>query len=406
MTFQVDIRQIIHAFSDALDLVGIDEVQHGKRVALMACSCCEALQFEPLEIEKVYHASQLHDCGVSSTKVHRKLVTELDWSDSQEHCIRGEQLLKRCRMLKDLSLIIRYHHTHWEDLPPELDPDVALISNLIYLTDRVDALIFQQAGRDILQKRNFIFDTIKKYQGVFFEPKLTDTFLDIAKNEVFWFKLDSQHLSRYIIEMEQKPKIQHVDKNTFLELAKMFAEIVDAKSTFTVEHSLGVSRLAKYIGSLVGLSEDIQDMLEVAGLLHDLGKLNVPDEILEKPGPLTEEERMIMMRHSFESYQILSRISGFDQIAQWAAFHHEALAGSGYPFHKDRKGLSVEARIVSVADVFQALAQNRPYRDFLPLKKIFIIMDDMVTKGTLDHQLVALIKTRSEQCLKQAKCLD
>ena len=84
-------------------------------------------------------------------------------------------------------------------------------------------------------------------------------------------------------------------------------------------------------------------MLEVAGLLHDLGKLNVPDEILEKPGPLTGEERMIMMRHSFESYQILRRISGFEQIAEWAAFHHEVLTGTGYPFRKDKKELLAAA---------------------------------------------------------------
>jgi len=188
-------------------------------------------------------------------------------------------------------------------------------------------------------------------------------------------------------------------------MATIFAEIVDAKSPFTVEHSLGVSRLAKFIGDLVGLSEDKQNMLEVAGLLHDLGKLNVPDEILEKPGALSLEERMIMMRHSFESYQILSRIEGFEDISKWAAFHHEALSGKGYPFHKDKKGLSLEARIVAVADIFQALAQNRPYRNSLPKDEISNIMDDMVDRGHLDPQLVDLTKSNSEKCLQYATCV-
>lgn len=406
MTLQVDIRQVIHSFSDALDLVGIDEVQHGKRVAFMAWECGKAMKLDSAKMEKIYHASLLHDCGVSSTQVHRNLVTELDWSGSQEHCIRGEKLLKRCRLFSGLSLIIRYHHTHWQDLPSELDPDVALISNLIYLSDRADALIAQHGGSDILRTRHTVLDNIKKYRGVFFDTRLTDTFLDVANSEYFWLMLDSRHLGRFIMGMEQKSKPQDVDRNTFLEMAIIFAEIVDAKSSFTVKHSLGVARLAKFIGSLVGFSDDKLGMLEVAGLLHDLGKLNVPDEILEKPGPLTEEERMIMMRHSFESYQILSRISGFEQIAQWAAFHHESLAGTGYPFRKDKKGLSLEARTVAVADVFQALAQNRPYRDLLPPEKIFIIMDNKVAEGTLDPQLVALTKIHAEQCLRHAKCLD
>lgn len=405
MTFKVDIRQVTHSFSDALDLVGIDEVQHGKRVAFMALTCGKEMNLDPTNLERIYHASLLHDCGVSSTQIHRKLVTELDWSGSQEHCIRGEKLLEQCRPFSDLALIIRYHHTHWEDLPLDLAPDVALISNLIYLTDRVDALIAQHGGNNILHKRHIIFETIKKYRGIFFSTELTDIFLNVANSEYFWLMLDPRHLSRFIVEMEKEPKSQDVDRNIFLKMATIFAEIVDAKSPFTVEHSLGVSRLARFIGDLVGLSKDKQYKLEVAGLLHDLGKLNVPDEILEKPGPLTLEERMVMMRHSFESYQILSRISGFEDIAKWAAFHHEALAGNGYPFHKDKKELSLEARIVAIADVFQALAQNRPYRDSLPKDEILFIIDEMVAKGTLDPQLVALTKTYSEKCLQCANCI-
>ena len=405
MTFQVDIRQVIHSLSDALDLVGIDEVQHGKRVAFMAWECGKAMKLDPVKMEKIYHASLLHDCGVSSTQAHRKLVTELDWSNSQEHCIRGEKLLRKCRLFSDLSLIIRHHHTHWQDLP-SLDPDIALISNLIYLADRADALIFQQGASNILSTRPIVLDIVKKYRGTFFDKRLTDTFLEVANSEYFWLMLDSRHLNRFLMRMEQKSKPQHVGRDTFLEMAIIFAEIVDAKSPFTVEHSLGVASLAKFMGGLSGLSDDKQYMLEVAGLLHDLGKLNVPDEILEKSGPLTDEERMIMMRHSFESYQILSRISGFEEIAQWAAFHHEALTGKGYPFHKDKNGLSLEARIVAVADVFQALVQNRPYRDLLSTENIFIIMDELVANGTLDHQLVALTKTHAEQCLRCAKCLD
>lgn len=406
MRFQVDIRQVIHSFSDALDLVGIDEVQHGKRVAFMARECGKAMMFDPLKLDKVYHASLLHDCGVSSTQVHRKLVTKLDWSGSQEHCIRGEKLLKRCRLFDGLPLIIRYHHTHWQDLPTGLDPDVALISNLIFISDRVDALIAQHSSTDILRARYPILDTINKYRGVFFEKGLTDTFFEVAASERFWLMLDSRHISRYIMEMEQNSQPLFVDKNTFLEVATIFADIVDAKSTFTVEHSLGVASLARFIGSLVDLSDDEQDMLEVAGLLHDIGKLNIPDNILEKPGPLSEEERLIMMRHSFESYQILRRISGFEQISQWVAFHHEALAGTGYPFHKDQKGLAIEARIIAVADVFQALAQKRPYRDPLPPEKIIAVMADMVENGSLDPKLVALTKIHVEQCWHHAKCLD
>lgn len=406
MTMQVDIRQVIHAFSDALDLVGIDDVQHGKRVAFMAVECGKAMKFDPIQLDIIYHAALLHDCGVSSTQVHRNLVSELDWEGSQEHCLRGEALLSRCSLISGLAPIIRYHHTHWEDLPNGLDPEVARISNLIYLADRVDALTAQRGDTDLLSAKAGILKTIKKYRGLFFEAGLTDMFLKISAGELFWLMLEPRHLTRFILKMEKEARPRQVDHPTFLELAMIFADIVDAKSPFTVQHSLGVARLAKFLGELSGLSGEVCDKLEVAGLLHDLGKLNVPDEILEKPGPLTEAERMVMMRHSFESYQILVNITGFNEIAQWAAFHHEALSGMGYPFHKTENELCLEARIISVADVFQALVQKRPYRDSLPTEEVFATMQTKVAGGALDPDLVALVRTHAGQCRRRAECLD
>lgn len=402
MTLQVDIRQLVHSLSDTLDLVGVDEVQHGKRVAFMAHSCANVMDLSGKELDRLYHAALLHDCGVSSTEVHRKLVSELDWSESEEHCIRGEELLGRCRVFEGLPQIIRYHHTHWEDMPDFIDPQTALFSNLIYLVDRVDALIAQNGETDILMARHSICDTIEKYRGRFFETGLTDTFLRVAESEIFWLMLDPRHLTRYLMEMEKGALPVMADPDTVLEMAEVFADIVDAKSAFTLAHSKGVGRLARYLGHLAGLDEQNPDMLEVAGLLHDLGKLNVPDAVLEKPGPLTDKERSIMLRHSFESYQILRRISGFEQIARWAAFHHEELSGGGYPFRKTSEALPVEARIIAVADVFQALAQKRPYRDSMPLDRIVAVIEEMAANGKLDPDLTQMVKSHAETCLDKA----
>lgn len=406
MTLQFDIRQLVHSLSDTLDLVGLDEVHHGKRVAFMAWNCAGNMQLNDEQLDRVYHASLLHDCGVSSSEVHRNLVNEFDWSESQEHCIKGEALLNRCRLFQKLSLIIRYHHTHWQDLPDSLEYEDALISNLIYLTDRVDALIFQQQESDILMVRDKIFDIIQRYRGSYFNTELVDVFLDVAENEFFWLTLEPRHLTRYLTVMEQQKTSQAAGMDTVLEISNMFADIVDAKSSFTFEHSKGVSRLSKFIGELLQLPTETLNMLEVAGLLHDLGKLNIPDEILEKPGPLTKNERAVMLRHSFESYQILSRITGFEEIAEWAAFHHEEIAGSGYPFRKKQNSLSIEARIIAVADVFQALAQNRPYRDSLPPEEIVTIMNEMTFNGKLDTYLTELIKENFDKCFQHAQCIE
>ena len=399
MPNQIDFRQVVHALSDALDLVGVDELQHGKRVAFMAVECGRALGLDDAKLDRLYHAALLHDCGVSSTTVHRYLVTELDWAGADEQCRVGHDLLLEHELFADLAPLIRYHHTHWDKLTAkDINNETALINNCIYLVDRVDALVAKQSIEELLFCNEEIRDTIAKYRGSFFAPQLVDVFMDVSANEFFWLNLHPRHLDLYLSEMSLESKPQPIDQDCLLRIARMFATIVDAKSPFTVEHSHGVSRLAKRLGTLLDLPETNCEELEVAGLLHDLGKLRVPDEILEKPGPLNEKERATMKHHSFESYQILRRIDGFESIAEMAALHHETLSGEGYPFHRAEAGLSREARIIAVADVFQALAQNRPYRGSMSPEKTMAILQEMADSNKLDQKIVRTVKENFSSC--------
>ena len=141
-------------------------------------------------------------------------------------------------------------------------------------------------------------------------------------------------------------------------------------------------------------------------MLHDLGKLNTPDQILEKPGPLNEIERSIMNQHSYETYEILRHIDGLGEVARWAAYHHEGINGAGYPFHPSERNLSVEARIIAVADVFQALVQDRPYRKGMSLEQVLGILDDMTARGKTDAAIVALARRHGEQCFAIANGSD
>ena len=117
---------------------------------------------------------------------------------------------------------------------------------------------------------------------------------------------------------------------------------------------------AKLISQLHGFTRNEVKLMEIAGNLHDIGKMAVPNRILEKPGKLDDDEMAVMKAHTYNSYEVINSIDGMQQIAEWAAFHHEKLDGSGYPFHRDRDSLNLGARIMSVADVFTALTEERP----------------------------------------------
>ena len=138
-------------------------------------------------------------------------------------------------------------------------------------------------------------------------------------------------------------------------------------------------------------------LMEIAGNLHDIGKLAIPNAILNKPGKLTKEEFAVMKSHTYYTYSVIKTIGGLEQIAEWAAFHHERLDGSGYPFHCTADELSTGARILMVADIFTALAEDRPYRKGMSKEGIYQIIKQFSDRRLLDTRIVDLLFENYEE---------
>ena len=390
MTLRIDLKSAILALSDALDLVGVSDFQHGKRVAMIARETGLMLGLPEKRLDRLVCASLLHDLGVSSTAVHRRLLREADWDDRQAHCETGYRLLQPFAHLSLVANAIRYHHTPWRQLPAELSEVDGLDSNLIFLGDRVDAMLIQRGLENPLFNRDGIVEAIVALAGCELSSDLVQAFVAAAAREAFWIALVPRHVQRYLGDLSLSDWRITIDFPQFGHVARLISSIVDAKSPFTAAHSLGVAQLSRHLGERVGLTADALAEVEVAGLMHDVGKLCVPDEIVEKAGRLTPLEFSVMERHSFETYQILRHIPGLEQVAEWAAFHHEALNGNGYPFRCGPDRIAREARIVAVADVFQALAQERPYRVAQRAEQIPRFLNDFVRREVLDRDIVAL----------------
>ena len=404
MNITIDLGQAIHALSDALDLVGVDQVLHGKRVGFMAMRCAEALALEGRELDDVFHAGLLHNCALSSAAAHPQMVNELDWEGSEQHCIQGGELLAGFPPLAHLAPIIRYHHTHWDELSTLGVPAAtARLANLIYLVDRVDALAAPDDERDLLLIRHGVRDTIRRLSGSFFAPELVALFMEVSESEAFWLNLEARHLIRFIYERERENRVVPISFAELKQLALIFACVVDAKSPYTLAHSLGTARLARFLAECERLTPETCDKIEIAALLHDLGKLRVPEEVLEKPGPLTRDERAAIQRHSFETYQILRGIGGLEDITLWAAYHHEKPSGRGYPFQLRGAELTIETRIIAVSDVFQALAQGRPYRQSLSPVQILEMLRTFVRNNHLDNEVVEQIGRHLDECWRLAR---
>ena len=262
--------------------------------------------------------------------------------------------------------------------------------------------LLARRGSDPLLETDEIRRWVFGRSGSAFSEAAVGAFLEASAAEAFWLTLEPHHLERALRDEMRSGRRRTVSLEGLGDLALVFAEIVDGKSPFTAAHSVAVARLAALLGALAGLDPETCGKLRIAGLLHDLGKLRVPDEVLDKPAPLDREEFAKIERHAFETYQILRRIEPLREIATWAGAHHEGLSGRGYPFHLRGEEIPLPARLLAIADVFQAFAQRRPYRGPLGAEEILGHLRRFVEAGKLDASGVDLVAANLDECYAAA----
>jgi putative two-component system response regulator len=163
---------------------------------------------------------------------------------------------------------------------------------------------------------------------------------------------------------------------------------IEAKDPYTEGHCDRLSKYSVAVGEKLGLPEDLRVALRRGGLVHDIGKLAVPESILLKPGPLTPEERKVMEQHTIAGERICAPLRSFSNVLPIIRYHHEKQDGSGYPDGLKGEQVPLTARILQVTDVYDALTTDRPYRKALSREKAFQIIRDEVKRGWWDASVV------------------
>ncbi|WP_104041163.1 HD-GYP domain-containing protein [Vibrio hyugaensis] len=402
--FEVDLKQALIWVARALDYVGVDDSHHSHRVAYIAYQCALALGWDNHQAEFCYFAGMVHDCGVSETREHMMLLETLVPQDVKAHCIRGYHTLKQCRLLAQFATPILYHHTHWDELEqidiPSFEKNVAA---LLYLADRLDfmrAHYVTNCHSDLVTlHEELIAECVLVNAGTLFNPEMCRAMVKLIMTDAFWFAMESEHIETIGMQFENIDWLQkQLSIEDLTSLGLFLARIVDAKSSFTYQHSQKVAELSRYLAKKIGLDEHDQEMIYIAGLVHDIGKLKTPDEILHKEGPLNQQEYTRIKRHTIDTELALHKVFPNAKIAEWASNHHERLDGSGYPYHKTAEALDVPSRIIAVVDVFQALSQDRPYRGRMTLQEIAIIMGEQVDSGKLCAEVYQVLWSNRQAC--------
>lgn len=392
----IDLGRVAHTVTKALDYVGVDDKSHGRRVGLVCHRISHYLGWDRETRHFMLIAGMIHDCGVSSTAIHQKLIDEMEWAGADDHCVRGAVFSRSFPPFAPYATVIRHHHDRWINLPDHLDERTKELTNLVFLADRFDvvraAFLAGRQSHDVLSARDYLTGQLAPHVGTLFSPRLFAALLEAVKKDGFWMELEDDFLDDAIFEtLAYWDHWIDLGFDDIIALGEMISHIVDAKSPFTHYHSLRVADLTHTLTGLLNYAPQHRQLLRMAALLHDVGKLRTPDEILEKPGPLSASEHDLMLRHPLDSKVVLAALFPNTPIARWAAHHHEKLNGSGYPYGWSGDQIDTETRLLTICDIFQALCQKRPYRGHLPVEEVIKIMTRMQVNGEIDPDLFALV---------------
>ncbi len=389
------------SFSRALDLALVDEEiergfqvavgqRHGERVAYIALSLAIEMTLDHKELLQVTVAGLLHDIGAIANfrKCHGdpKIVLE--------HCLAGAKMIRDFPEGEILSTVIRYHHECPEqDLGIlKMEPDlVPLLARIISLADKLDFHLPRHLPSHA--QRDELLRWLTQFSGALFFPEVVEAFKRLAHREAFWLNLEQPDLAEIVLSMlyerwEFESPIE-LERGFTDILAETFAELVDQKSNFTARHSHSVADNVERLAWGLSWSSEKRREIYIAGLLHDLGKLGMPNKILDKPGKLAQNELEVIRRHTYYTHRLLTEAGFPKRVVGWAAYHHERLDGKGYPFGLAGEELDTGARLMSIADIFAALTEERPYRKGLSSEESINIIKKS-GGGGLDPVLIAL----------------
>ncbi len=389
------VSSLLRALALSMNLINQDMQHHHQRTAYLGYHLGREMGLGTEELHLLIISALLHDVGTIIAPETQN-IAEIE-QNRREIAEKGARMIRDLKPFAPIADIIlacqnnyreneAYLRAHGYPVHPALE-----IAEAIHMADFISAGWREDGG--ILNQVTGIRKAVACTRGGEFSDAVADAFLRICNKEFIWldFALNPTFLSYFTGTMHEITLLQT------LEMTRLMSRIIDFRSPFTAMHSAGVSASARELATLFGMSPTDCIKMEIAGNLHDIGKLRVPDSILEKPGKLTDEEFNIMREHTYYTFQILRAVDGFEEIAGWAAFHHEKLNGKGYPFHLCAEQLDTGARIMAVADIFSAITEERPYRKPMEKERALSVLHDNVEQGGIDGGIVRLLEDHYEQ---------
>ena len=408
---------MLTGLSAALDITEGHPRGHAARTCLIAMRLGDALRLSPTESSDLFYAALLKDAGCSANaervfqmfggpnehqtkravwlrdwrKLDQKVRYAFEWVEPEGdflarvrqflklaaagpsgerelfeiRCARSAAIARALGMTDATAQAVHSMDEHWDGgghpagLRGEKIPIAARIIGLAQVVEIFWGVGGPERALDMAEQR----------RGRWFDPEVVDC-LQAISSPSLWLPLETTDLNATVAAAEPAERAIEATDERLDQIATAFAWVIDAKSSFTFEHSDRVSTLALGAAARVGFSPTQLTRLRRAALLHDIGKLAVPNAILDKPGKLTDAEWEVVKQHPAQTLRVLQQVPVFRELAEDAANHHERIDGRGYFRGLTGEALTTTARLLAVADVTDALMSARPYREAMPVERV------------------------------------
>ncbi|MBK6308768.1 MAG: HD domain-containing protein [Gemmatimonadetes bacterium] len=418
---RIPLSEVVASLSKALDLTEGQPLGHSVRACIIGMRLGQEIGLDEERLGALYYALLLKDAGCSSNasrmaalfgsddRAVKPQMKVVDWDDKMRlavetwrntglqssivsrvryflgiarqeqmsrdmiaaRCERGADIARRLGFPDETVTAIHSLDEHWNGNGyPEgrRGDEIPLFSRILNIAQTAEVFL-AKGGSDAA------LVVLRERRGRWFDPALVDTVVGWRADGSWWNSVTAPDQMAHATLLEPAQHAREVDDAGLDRVAEAFAEIIDAKSPFTYKHSSNVAMYACAIGERLGFDARTMQRTRRAGLLHDIGKVGVSNRILDKNGPLADDERAAVQSHPMYTWEILGRVSAFASFARQAATHHEKLDGSGYPWKLRGDELDKPSRAMVVADIYEALTADRPYRAGMPVEKALAILE-------------------------------
>ncbi len=370
-------------------------VDHGKRVAFIVSNMLKTQnKYTVKERQQICFLALLHDIGAYKTDEIDQMVqfeTENIWN----HAVYGYLFIRHLSPLSAYAPAVLLHHLTYDKMDLIQSPDVSQthkeIAQMIFLADRVD--IFRET---LGNKTDELIHHLKQAEGARFSSEMVELFLRTQEEYPMMDALDAPVDFK---EMIGEINFTREEVRTYID---MIVFTIDFRSEYTVTHTITTTQIATETARMMGLDDKFVHKIYYGALLHDLGKVGIPVEILEFPGKLSAQAMRVMYTHVDITAEILG--DSFDpEVTSIAVRHHEKLDGSGYPEGLAAQELSLSERIVAVADIVSALNGVRSYKEAFSKEKSLAIIGEMRQNGKLDPRVVDVVAANFDEIMETVR---